>query len=346
MKKILYLIIYIPFLLTACDVHELPAIPESVKFHLRLSYETNITEWNHIYDGLKVVEQEVGKTYDNKQEEGMIRYLVRAYPILDNQNTMKEYTHEFVFTKDIAQGYDHEVTLELPGGMYNIMVWSDLVEKKGDDFFYNADNFNEIILHGGYKGNTDYRDAFRGTENLTLIADFIEKKPDTLDIIMQRPLAKYEFVATDLKQFVHNQIEYLKKEAASRGEEPPTDIDTDNYTVVVYFSGYMPNAYNMNVDKPVDSTMGVLFESKLNLISDNEASLGFDYVFVNGKTSGVTVQIGLFDEKERVVALTEPINVPLSRSHHTMIRGSFLIREASGGITIKPDFDGEHNVII
>ena len=60
----------------------------------------------------------------------------------------------------------------------------------------------------------------------------------------------------------------------------------------------------------------------------------------------VTVQIGLYDKQDRQVALTEPINVPLQRSHHTSLKGSFLIPEASGGITIKPEFDGNHNIVI
>lgn len=43
MRKILYLIIYLPILLlSACDVHEWPETPEFVKLHLRLNYETDI----------------------------------------------------------------------------------------------------------------------------------------------------------------------------------------------------------------------------------------------------------------------------------------------------------------
>jgi len=43
--------------------------------------------------------------------------------------------------------------------------------------------------------------------------------------------------------------------------------------------------------------------------------------------------------------LTEPIEVPLKRSHHTIMTGMFLMSEASGGVTINPDFDGDHNLI-
>ena len=108
----------------------------------------------------------------------------------------------------------------------------------------------------------------------------------------------------------------------------------------------MPDTYNMNTDKPIDSSMGISFESKLAILNESEASLGFDYVFVNGREAGVSIQIGLYDSEDRQIALTEPIDVSLRRSHHTILNGSFLLQEASGGITINPDFDGNHNILI
>ena len=347
MRKILYLIICLPILLlSACDVHEWPETPEFVKMHLRLNYETDMTEWEHLYDGTSVIEQGYGETYDNHRDYGKIRYIVRTYPVSEKMRTTSDYTQEFVFTKDISEGYDHEVTLDLLPGNYNVMVWSDLVQTSGDNHFHNADNFAEIMLQGDHKGNTNHRDAFRGTNNISLVADIMERLPDTLNVEMQRPLAKYEFLTTDLKEFINKEFEYLQKEAATRGEVPPTRVNTDDYKVVFYYSGFMPNTYNMNTDKPVDSQMGVLFESKLGILSENEASLGFDYVFVNGKKSAVTVQIGLYDKEDRQLALSDPINVPLQRNHHTMLKGSFLMSQASGGITINPDFDGNHNILI
>ena len=347
MRKILYLIMCLPILfLSACDVHEWPETPEFVKMHLRLNYETDMTEWEHLYDGAEVIEQGYGETYDNHRDYGKIRYIVRTYPVSEKMRTTSDYTQEFVFTKDISEGYDHEVTLDLLPGNYNVMVWSDLVQTSGDSHFHNADNFAEIRLQGDHKGNNDYRDAFRGSNNISLVADIMEHLPDTLDISMQRPLAKFEFVTTDLKEFIDKEYQYLLKETETRGELLPTRVNTDDYKVVLYYSGYMPFAYNMNADKPVDSKLGVSFESKIDVLNENEASLGFDYVFVNGKTSSVTVQIGLYDKEDSQLALSVPINVPLQRNHHTVVKGSFLMEETSGGITINPDFDGNHNIVI
>ena len=169
MRKILYLIICMPLLLfSACDVHEWPETPEFVKMHLRLNYETDMTEWEHLYDGAEVIEQGYGETYDNHRDYGKIRYIVRTYPVSEKMRTTSDYTQEFVFTKDISEGYDHEVTLDLLPGNYNVMVWSDLVQTSGDSHFYNADNFAEIRLQGDHKGNNDYRDAL--TQNGMLLS--------------------------------------------------------------------------------------------------------------------------------------------------------------------------------
>lgn len=333
-------------LVTACDVHQWPDTPEFVKLHLRLNYETDMTRWEHLYDGVDIIEVGIGDTYDNQQNYGKIRYIVRAYPISEKQRTSQGYTQEFVFTKDITTSYNHEVVLDVIPGDYKFMVWSDMVQTGSDIYFYDASNLAEITLQGDHKGNTNHRDAFSGTGNISLVADIVERDPDILDIAMQRPLAKFEFVTTDLKEFIDKEYQYLLKEAATKGEVPPTRVNTDDYKVVFYYSGYMPNAYNMNTDKPVDSKMGVLFESKLDILNENEASLGFDYVFVGAKKSAVTVQIGFYDKEDRQLALSDPINVPLQRDLHTVLKGSFLIQEASGGITINPDFDGNHNIVI
>jgi hypothetical protein len=122
-------------------------------------------------------------------------------------------------------------------------------------------------------------------------------------------------------------------------------VNIEDYKMVFYYVGFMPNTYSMYTDKPVDSSTGVMFESTLKKLSESEASIGFDYVFVNGKESAVTVQIGIYDNEGTQLSLTEPIEVPLKRSQHTVMTGMFLMSEASGGVTINPDFDGEHNLI-
>ncbi|MBE6304117.1 MAG: hypothetical protein E7089_09325 [Bacteroidales bacterium] len=346
MKHLLYILISLPILLfTSCDVHEWPDAPATEKLHLKLNYETHITNWVHLYDGDKVIEQGLGSSYDNSIDYGTMRYIIRAYPMKNARYTSQYYTHEFVLTKSISEGYNHEVTLDLTPGNYTLMVWSDIM-RGSNEYYYNPANFSEITLQGEYVGNSDCRDAFRGTNSIEIVSDIIDEAPDTISVTMQRPLAKYSIISTDLKEFIDKELEYWTRIATTRGELSPTRINTDEYNVFVYFSGYMPSAYNMNSDKPVDAKMGVTYSSKLDVQNEHEAQLGYDYVFVNGSNSAVTVQIKLCDKDDRQLALTAPIDIPLKRNHHTILKGSFLMEQASGGIKIDPSFDGNHNIVI
>ena len=351
MKNILYLIVCISLLgLNACDVHEWPETPEFVKLHLCLHHETDFTEWKHLYNDEKVTEHGLGETYDNHQSHGKIRYIVRTYPVSEKQRASQDYTQEFVFTKDMAEGYDHEVTLDVLPGNYNVMVWSDLVKASGNTHFYNADNFAEIALQGDHQGNTDYRDAFRGANQISLVADIMERLSDTLDVTMQRPLAKFEFVTNDVVEFLNKESTRTASKAtenntALTSDNPARSVNLEDYKVVFYYVGFMPHTYSMYTDKPVDSSTGVMFESTLKKLSESEASMGFDYVFVNGKKSAVTVQIGIYNNEDTQISMSNPIEVPLKRSHHTLLTGKFLTSAASGGVTINPDFEGDHNLI-
>ncbi len=329
---------------TSCDIHEFPEIPEKVQVNLNLNFEisaTGITEWNHIYDDNGVTEQGFGDIYDNTHSQVYIRYIIRTYPVQGNN---QNYTQEFIIKKNIADGYSHSVALDIAPGDYDIMVWADMVEDSTDAPFYNADNFSEIFLEGVHQGCNEYRDAFRGTTRISLVASIIEQETKTIEVQLQRPLAKYEFVTTGLTDFIKK--EQLRIEAINAAKaDNSKNISIDDYRVVFHYVGFMPNTYSMFTDKPVDSSTGVQFDSELQKISDTEASMGFDYVFVNGTESAVTVQIGIYDSSGTQVSLTDPINVPLRRNHHTIMRGSFLLMNASGGVTIDPGFDGDYNLV-
>lgn len=348
MRKISYMIICLLLALTSCDVHEWPDTPGYVKLHLRLNYETKMMKWEHTYDGNEVNEVGLGETYDNHQEDGLIRYIIRTYPVSKRSRGSMHYMQEFVFTKHISKGYDHEVTLDLLPGDFNLMVWSDLVENDGDFYYYNTSNFAEIRLEGDHAGNTDYRDAFRGMCDLSIVSDIVERLPDTLDIAMQRPMAKFELITTDVKEFVDREVTRLTAHSnnSSSSEEVTTKtVNLEDYAVVLYYVGFMPDVYSMNTDKPVDSSTGVIFESSLKKLSESEASIGFDYVFTNGHKSQVSIQIGIYDNQETQLSLTDPIGVPLMRDRHTILSGNFMTSEASGGVSINPEFDGEYNLV-
>ena len=348
MRKLLYHIWMPLVFLIACNVHEWPDTPENVTFRLKLSYEKNMTVWEHLYDGTDVTEQGLGDTYDNSREHGKIRYIIRAYPVSEKQRATQEYTREFVITKDITEGYDHEVMLDLTPGDYHIMVWSDLLEDENKYPHHAADDFASITLQGNHEGNNDYLDGFRGTGQISLAANIAEDIPNTLEIPMQRPLAKFEVITNDLAEFIEKEVS--RATAKSNGtksvpENPASRVNHEDYRIVFHYVGFMPNTYSIFTDKPVDSSTGVMFSSALKVLNNREASLGFDYVFVNGKESAVTIRLGIYDKEGTQLSLTQPIEVPLKRNHHTILRGKFLMSEASGGVIINPDFDGDYNLV-
>lgn len=349
MRRLFYILVCVPILLlTGCDVHEWPSEPDVVRCRLQLTYETNMTEWEHVSDKGNISEIGNGSTYDNKRNYGQIRYIVRAYPISSKQRASRSYTHEFVFTKDLAQGYDHEVVLDLYPGDYNIMVWSDLVLSPDDEPYYDATDFQRIGL-SRHVANDDYRDAFRGLGIISLKSDVVQREPDGLEITMQRPLAKFEFITNDVLEFIEKESARIAakindEKAQAPDKAPSRAINIEDYKIVFSYVRYMPNEYSVPADVYVGSKTNIFFESTLKRLSSAQASLGFEYVFVNQKQTSLLLQISIFDKEGVQLSVSDPIEVPLKRDHHTVMAGMFLMSEASGGVTINPGFDNDHNI--
>ena len=70
--------------------------------------------------------------------------------------------------------------------------------------------------------------------------------------------------------------------------------------------------------------------------------MGFDYVVVNSGDASIEVTVGLFDAEGNQISMSDPIIVPLNRSYNTIMRGSFMMMEADGGVGIDPSFDGDY----
>ena len=332
-------------ILSSCSyVHEWPDMPSKVPFYLRLTYNTDMTLWQHSYDGTTLQELNADSTYNSRRDEGLIRYIVRAYPI--TKSSTNQHTAEFTFTQDIAQGYDFEALIELEPGNYNIMVWSDLIADESQNHPHNADNFSSITLQGQqHPACTDYRDAFRGSITTSLQADVLDKEPSTITIQMQRPLAKFEFISNDLQDFIAKETSRIQQKNLDKENNQSNKLNFENYVITIYYVGFMPNSYSLFTDKPTDSATGILFSSPITQLSHNEASLGFDYVFIKPQLSAITVQIAISTTTGNVLSTSNPIQIPLNRDYHTIIRGRFLTSDASGGVAINPDYDGDFNLI-
>lgn len=338
--RYLYLWFFACAFFTACDVYQWPVEDEELApevLHIELDFYTGMNEKEYIFQtraGESILDYEM-------------RYVLRAYPIQtegDGRTVSRTSVWEYIFTRPVSlNDYDTsvEVDMAIPDGEYSLMVWSDFVKKgTSQNYFYAPDDYAEITLFGEHKANTDMRDAFRGSTEFT----FHKGISDNGNIVvgLERPLAKFSFRTTDLKEFIDREVS-KKRQEASASDGASRGVNLEDYQVTFRYEGFMPCAYNMFTGKPNDSKTGVFFKSDITAISESDALMGFDYVFVNGTESSVSIILSLSDKGGKVLFTSNPIEVPIRRSQHTIMRGEYLTIETSGGVGIVPDFDGEYD---
>ena len=358
--------------ITSCAVHEWPE-PSPADVIVNLDFDTQLPQY-------KVLNEE-GTRASHDGRDYDIRYTIAAYRLLPDGSYAEEPFLLKVFSKDEIEELNASFRFSIDEGSYRFYVWTDFVlAGTQSDYFYNTTNFRRISLQGTHEGNNDFRDAFSGSADLKVIRLGSRETPSTVTVQMRRPLAKFEFITTDLQEFITKTIEaMIRKEEAdaaakagetkSEGGDNPEDItpiesdtktdgdtktgdtktpvvDLEKYTVVFFYSGYMPNAYNMMEGKPCDSATGVKFSSAISAIDNHDARLGFDYVFVNGEESSVMVTVALYDEEGTQLSISRQIEVPIKRSMLTTVRGSFLMQNTGGGVAIDPGFEDEFNIYI
>ena len=306
-------------LLPSCDVHEFPKEEPDVSLTLSLRYDQNMPLH-------KVVTYYGGTRAADSLSYGL-RYIVKAYPIDENGTTLRTAAYEFVFTKEDERELNHTVDLLLKKGKYEFRVWTDYVlENTESDLYYNTQSFDAITFAGKeYEGSNDFKDAFVGS----LMTSVSEDTPGIV-IDMKRPLAKFNIVSTDLSAFISD----MKVRA----------VGLDELNVLIHYQGFLPDEFNVFSDKPSDSCTGLSFKSDLKILNDNEAELGFDYVFVNGAESVIYISVDVLDHNGELLSHFDNVEVPLVRSKLTTIKADFLTSESDGGVTIVPDFDGEFNM--
>lgn len=369
-------------LFTSCDVHEFPE-PGDTGATVELVLDFTGTENMDFYKYVDYLSRDVdGITYD-------IRYVVNVYPVVDdsrgNNRSGRSALASYVFTKSDITDLNYSTKLNLPAGNYRFLVWADYVlSGTQDNLHYDASDFEEIILtkREDYIGNTDARDAFRGEKVAEVYANTEYLNNTTgagvnnrIVVEMERPLAKFKFIATDVVNFLEEEA----RRAASRGEADPNAarggessddegesadgsknsdskasdeqtpqdsyarINTSEYRVLFRYSGFVPCSFNMFTNRPADAWTGLMFDGRMNQLDKDNAELGFDYVFVNGHESTVNVSVEIYDRDGTLLARSQPVTVPLVRNKVTVVRGKFLTVKAEGGVAIDARFDGEYN---
>lgn len=358
----------LPFLIS-CDVHQFPepkeepggpgnpsdpddpnqpdepVIPDDpdkyVDLGVHVIYNTPMYLWEHYYDPKTgTIEEQypdanvdgfhpaTTQRFEGKLDNGFKNIKAKFY--LKGSTSYVARQEEFI--SSLSQDYDQDLSIRMMPGEYDLVVWSDFRLKEDDSPFYDSSDFGNIqVDYDQYKANTDHKDTFRGRTSVQL-------GEESQDIVVElyRPMAKYEFITTDLSEF-------LDKETERRNLSTRASID--DYTVMIHYSTYHPSTYNAFEDWLTNSKTGVSFVTEVTVNGESEASLGFDYVLINDTSdTGVQATIVVYDKEGNNVAQSVQITIPLRRDHHTLLRGAFLTMNGSGGVGIDPGYNGDHNV--
>lgn len=347
-RKYMYMLVLL--LISNGCVHQWPE-PAEADFVLNLEFETDLPQGPVLDMDTKA--STAAESYD-------VRYVVEAYEDKPDGTYADDTPYaRFVLTKDDVSDPDHSFKLNIMEGKYLFRVWADYVDAGQEVHkFYNNDNFKYVKLFGrdegmAHEGNNDFRDAFIGSAEVDVIRFGGHHEPVTETIIMKRPLSKVVFITNDLSDW-KTKVIISRYESALQGTKTDSDeeadvshvVNLDDYVVKVHYPQYMPNAFNIATDRTTWSDANVTFNSKLIQLSEDEASMGFDYVFANNTDANVVMAVSLHDKNGVQLARSRDITVPLERGKVTTVKGSFLLEESDGGVSINPDFDGEFNIIL
>ncbi len=357
-------------LAVSCRVHEWPDAGTPAVLEIDLVFDYAMPDYKEVDYGAR------GTKSSFSVEDMDIRYTLKFYPALPGggYSSVESSDYTEVVTRPASEGGDCSLRVSLPEGRWTVRCWTDYVMAGStEDLFYVTADFASVAIPEKYVAGTDFKDAFRGCAEVNLRRVGSAETPVTVRLDMERPLAKFRFIATDLDALV-TRVMREKAEASDGADDsaaesssagvstggssadgspssspsPASAFNPEDYYIRFYYSQFLPCVFNIFTDKPIDSRTGVSFDSEFVPLSDTEALMGFDYVMVNGHESGVSVQVALYDRKtDRLISLMpQPINVPLERSRMTTVRGDFLTMGVAGGIGVNPSFDGEYIVPI
>lgn len=253
---------------------------------------------------------------------------------------------------DPAVDGKHTISTSLPlhAAKYHIVTWMDYVQDGSlKDKYYIVNSLASISIPDTktYIGNNDYKDTYVARQELDLTG-YRNQWNATIKqtVTLRRPMAKIEFITTDLDKFLDKLSERRSKTGAAADNSLSRTPDLSTIRVEVEYACYFPCGFNAYTNKPNDARLGMAFNSNIIRLSEKEGHLASDYIFVNGTESAVTVNLIIRDHEGSVLNRVEGINVPIVRGKLTTIRDEFLTRSYSPGIGIDPDFDGEINIVI
>jgi len=222
--------------------------------------------------------------------------------------------------------------LPLNANVYDLRLWADYAPASTpqEDTYYNTDHLKTITLMAepAYTANTDAKDAAYACHmDIDLSAG-----DRTVDVQLQRPLAKYRLIATDVEA-------YRKLAEIDATKYPPLD----ELTVTVQYENFFPTSFNVTTGKPEDANVGIAYTGRVTEAADYDTEeamqIAHDYVLTNGAESSVSLTVQITDSEGNIVNTATGIRIPYRRGHLTTIEGNFLSAgHTGGGIQIDTDW--------
>lgn len=256
-------------------------------------------------------------------DEPRLRAVVEVYNKRTDARVLRK--EEFV-TATSTEGV-YTTALQLNPGNYDVRLWADYTtDARTDNHYITTDTKNiKILGKDQYRANTDTRDAF--TQALTLT---IGNKDQSENVTLHRPLAKYRLVANDVAKY--NALRAERKYPA-----------LEDLKISIAYEGFLPCAYNVNTQKPSDSDGGYGYASALSQQSDDAATVGKDFVLVNGEQSFVTVTILFKDANGKTISGINGVRIDYRAGQLTTVSGNFLTAGV-GGVQVDTDWSGDYEV--
>lgn len=304
-------------ILSSGCVHEFPHIPDAadaVAVNLRLvpdkDWETQDFDPSTRGDDADVF------AADGWQS----RYVVKVFA----KDSRKFPVEECVCYGEVGEEW-FDFSVSLNPGEWDIYVWRDFCHPSLS--FHNAERFEAVSYAGDeYHGAHEMREAFEGMVSVNTV-NVSDDGCVVATVPLHRPVAKYVFIATDYSRFCDGD-----------GDK------RDGYSVEGVYPLFMPSVYNMFTKQIVDSETGRSYLCGITPLSEDEAMIAFDHVFMNDRDNAAQVQLLLHDPGGGVRSMTTTLTVPLRRGVTTFVRGDFLTVRSGGGIKIDTSFSGEFNI--
>ncbi len=337
-----YIICLLVFTLTSCDktVLEFPegegADPTLVNLTLNFEVDPQIVPYSS-----------GGRSEASETDWDDVRWIVEVF----RDEISGEPVEKRILSSEQAADGHHKIqtNLSLHAARYHIVTWADYVNNGSTaDKYYIVNSLASIKIpeNGKYIGNEDYKATYVAKQEVDL-RNYADQWNETVNttVTLRLPMAKIEFITTDIDKFLDEQAGRREK-MGNNTDNALQKVDLSKIQIQVEYAGFFPSGFNVYTNKPNDARMGVYFECFMKPLTNKEAHLASDYIFVNGSESAVKVNLIIRDVDGTLLNKVENINVPIVRGKLTTIRDEFLTRNYAPGIGISPDFDGEINVVI